>query len=332
MKRKKYIFIACSFALFITGCSKNTVSEETTAQTYNAEIENPSINIQNKNDSVDTIASYYTNFVIKDKYKVYTLTEKTESNDIAVPDWQPKDGMVIDVADMLNDMDDKMRKEGNTTKRIDFLRTKLKPNGMYIEKYGLQAMFLGYKPPYVKEYASDVFADTGRETESIKTTGMWDYLIYNNVKTVKKYDVFCISLNMYEGFYNNSNTTKVTIYGIPEETFENNLKETENFDNNPKFKSYTYPDISAISEKYHNGECRLDILADVELIESGNYYMDFTKIIADDEYKDMIMEIETTGEITDEYTYIRYGFGYKMDNEQVYSSWKAQNLEKFIYQ
>ena len=148
-------------------------------------------------------------------------------------------------------------------------------------------------------------------------------MLRDNNKVVDKFGVVCISVNMYEGFYNHSNTTKLFIYGIPEETFEN----SEKIDSG----KYQYPNRIAILKKYHNGECQLDTIVEIELTKSGNYYMDFSEIIEKDEYKDIIMEMELTGEITDEYTYAWYGFEYKITNEQAYQDWKAENVDKFIY-
>lgn len=329
MKRKAYIFAIFLFTLFFIGCNNN-ISKETKTQKYNTIIENPSVNNQNNSD---LLSSFYTNFVIKDNYKVYTITERTESNDIAVPNWLFKDNMVIDTADFINLMDDKM--SNSVIKRMDFLNGKLRPNGMIIDTREKRELFMKYKTPYVKEYMSsdNMFASAGQGRERTAFTGLWHYWQNDSGDVIDKYNVVCMSINMYEEFYNFSNTTKLFIYGVSEETFENNLLENfmEGENVNNKYKWYKQPDINAIIKKYHNGECQLDILAEIELTESGNYYMDFSEIIEKNEYKDIIIEMELTGEITDEYTYAWYGFAYKIDNEQAYQSWKQENKNKFIY-
>ncbi|WP_334089339.1 sugar phosphate nucleotidyltransferase [Helicobacter typhlonius] len=76
----------------------------------------------------------------------------------------------------------------------------------------------------IKEYTSSEFMNAGQVKEKIGVIGMWNYLLRDNNKVVDKFGVACISVNMYEGFYNHSNTTKLFIYGIPEETFENSEK------------------------------------------------------------------------------------------------------------
>ena len=308
------------FILFLTGCNNNNIPEETKTQEYNAVIENPGIDVQE--DSAP-LSSFYTNFVIKDNYKIYTITENTKSNNVAVPNWQFKDRIVIDTADFINLMDDKIFDA--VKKRRDFLNEKLRPSGMMTDKKEKRELFMKYKTPYVKEYMSsdNMFARAGQERERTAFTGLWHYGQNDSGDIIDKYNVVCMSINMYEGFYNFSNTTKLFIYGIPEETFEN----SEKIDSG----KYQYPNRIAILKKYHNGECQLDTLAEIELTESGNYYMDFSEIIADDKYKDIIIEMELTGEIMDEYTYAWYGFGYKIDNEQVYQKWKEKNKDKFTY-
>ena len=184
-------------------------------------------------------------------------------------------------------------------------------------------LFMEFKTPYIKEYTSDIFLQDAITSETISAEGLWDFLLRNNQEAVDKYDVVCVSVNMYEEFYRFSNSTKLLIYGVPEETFESNLS-TEN-------GRYKYPKTDTILEKYHNGECQLDTIVEIELTKSGNYYMDFSEIIEKDEYKDIIMEMELTGEITDEYTYAWYGFEYKITNEQAYQDWKAENIDKFVY-
>ena len=180
-----------------------------------------------------------------------------------------------------------------------------------------------FKTPYIKEYTSDIFLQDASTSETISAKGLWDFLLRNNQEAVDKYDVVCVSVNMYEEFYRFSNSTKLLIYGVPEDAFESNLS-TEN-------GRYKYPKTDIILEKYHNGECQLDTIVEIELTKSGNYYMDFSEIIEKDEYKDIIMEMELTGEITDEYTYAWYGFEYKITNEQAYQDWKAENIDKFVY-
>ena len=330
MKREAYVFAIFLFMLFLTSCNNNNISKQTKTEEYNTIIENPSVDIQKNSDD---LSSFYTNFIIKDNYKVYTITEKTESNDIAVPNWLFKDGIIIDTADFINLMDDKMFNA--VKKRQDFLNGKLRPSGMMIDKREKRELFMNYKTPYVKEYMScdNIFASAGQERERTAFTGLWHYWQNDSGDIIDKYNVVCMSINMYEGFYNFSNTTKLFIYGVSEETFENNLLENFMEDENVggKYEWYKQPDINAIIKKYHNGECQLDTLAEIELVESGNYYMDFSKIIEKDEYKDIIIEMELTGEVTDEYTYAWYGFAYKIDNEQAYQDWKAKNTDKFVY-
>lgn len=318
MKRKVYILIIGLCTLFITGCNGNSVPKEIKTQEYNLTLENPTVNIQN---NTDYLSSFYTNFVIKDNYRVYTLRDKTEITTMAIPDWQPESEAVIDTADFINMMDDEMF--DIAIERRKFLNKRIKPDGIFIGNQHKKEMSIAYKTPYIKEYTSVEFRNAGQVKEEISVIGMWDYLLRDNNKVVDKFGVVCMSVNMYEGFYNHSNTTKLFIYGISEEAFEN----SEKIDSG----RYQYPDRFSILKKYHNGECQLDILAEIELTQSGNYYMDFSEIIANDKYKDLIIEMELTGEITDEYTYAWYGVGYKIDNEQVYQRWKEKNKDKFIY-
>ncbi len=318
MKRKVYILIIGLCTLFITGCNGNSVPKEIKTQEYNLTLENPTVNIQN---NTDYLSSFYTNFVIKDNYRVYTLRDKTEITTMAIPDWQPESEAVIDTADFINMMDDEMF--DIAIERRKFLNKRIKPDGIFIGNQHKKEMSIAYKTPYIKEYTSVEFRNAGQVKEEISVIGMWDYLLRDNNKVVDKFGVVCMSVNMYEGFYNHSNTTKLFIYGIPEEAFEN----SEKIDSG----RYQYPDRFSILKKYHNGECQLDILAEIELTQSGNYYMDFSEIIANDKYKDLIIEMELIGEITDEYTYAWYGVGYKIDNEQVYQRWKEKNKDKFIY-
>ncbi len=319
MRKKAYILSIFLFILFISGCNNN-VSKEFITQEYNTMIQNPSMDIQNDNDS---LSSFYTNFVIKDNYRVYKIIQELDNLNIniAIPDWQPEGDAVIDTADFVNDLDDKM--SSNTYKRIDFLEKKLRPIGISVKRIDQKEWLMKYKIPYIKEYESDIVAEAGSNRERTYNMGVWDFLLQDNKETVNKYDVVCMSINMYEGFYNYSNTTKLLVYGVPEDTFESNL-EMEN-------GRYKYPNISMILKKYHNGECGLDILADIEVTKSGNHYIDFSELIEKDEYKDIIIEMELTGEISDEYTYVWYGFAYKIDNEQAYQDWKAKNADKFIY-
>ena len=320
MKKKVYISVISFLALFIIGCNDNNIPEEKNTQEHNITIENPSADVQNDKDS---LSSFYTNFVIQDKYRVYRIIEKSGNIDanIAIPDWQPEGDAVIDTADFVNMIDDEM--SDITQKRIDFLKEKLRPSGMSKEWKDSGQLFMGFKTPYIKEYTSDIYAKAASRTETISAEGLWDFLLRNNQKAVDKYDVVCVSVNMYEEFYRFSNSTKLLIYGVPEDTFESNLS-TEN-------GRYKYPKTDIILEKYHNGECQLDTIVEIELTKSGNYYMDFSEIIEKDEYKDIIMEMELTGEITDEYTYAWYGFEYKITNEQAYQDWKAENIDKFVY-
>ena len=320
MKKKVYISVISFLALFIVGCNDNNIPEEKNTQEHNIIVENPSIDIQNNKDS---LSSFYTNFVIQDKYRVYRIIEKSGNIDanIAIPDWQPEGDAVIDTADFVNAIDDEM--SDITQKRIDFLKEKLRPSGMSKEWKDSGQLFMGFKTPYIKEYTSDIYAKAASRTETISAEGLWDFLLRNNQEAVDKYDVVCVSVNMYEEFYRFSNSTKLLIYGVPEDTFESNLS-TEN-------GRYKYPKTDIILEKYHNGECQLDTIVEIELTKSGNYYMDFSEIIEKDEYKDIIMEMELTGEITDEYTYAWYGFEYKITNEQSYQDWKAENIDKFVY-
>ena len=320
MKKKVYISVISFLALFIVGCNDNNIPEEKNTQEHNIIVENPSIDIQNNKDS---LSSFYTNFVIQDKYRVYRIIEKSGNIDanIAIPDWQPEGDAVIDTADFVNAIDDEM--SDITQKRIDFLKEKLKPSGMSKEWKDSKQLFMEFKTPYIKEYTSDIFLQDAITSETTSAKGLWDFLLRNNQEAVDKYDVVCVSVNMYEEFYRFSNSTKLLIYGVPEETFESNLS-TEN-------GRYKYPKTDTILEKYHNGECQLDTIVEIELTKSGNYYMDFSEIIEKDEYKDIIMEMELTGEITDEYTYAWYGFEYKITNEQSYQDWKAENIDKFVY-
>ena len=320
MKKKVYISVISFLALFIIGCNDNNIPEEKNTQEHNITIENPSADVQNDKDS---LSSFYTNFVIQDKYRVYRIIEKSKNMDIniAIPDWQPEGDAVIDTADFVNMIDDEM--SDITQKRIDFLKEKLRPSGMSKEWKDSGQLFMGFKTPYIKEYTSDIFLQDAITSETTSAKGLWDFLLRNNQEAVDKYDVVCVSVNMYEEFYRFSNSTKLLIYGVPEETFESNLS-TEN-------GRYKYPKTDIILEKYHNGECQLDTIVEIELTKSGNYYMDFSEIIEKDEYKDIIMEMELTGEITDEYTYAWYGFEYKITNEQSYQDWKAENIDKFVY-
>ena len=320
MKKKVYISVISFLALFIVGCNDNNIPEEKNTQEHNIIVENPSIDVQNNKDS---LSSFYTNFVIQDKYRVYRIIEKSGNIDanIAIPDWQPEGDAVIDTADFVNMIDDEM--SDITQKRIDFLKEKLKPSGMSKEWKDSKQLFMEFKTPYIKEYTSDIFLQDAITSETTSAKGLWDFLLRNNQEAVDKYDVVCVSVNMYEEFYRFSNSTKLLIYGVPEDTFESNLS-TEN-------GRYKYPKTDTILEKYHNGECQLDTIVEIELTKSGNYYMDFSEIIEKDEYKDIIMEMELTGEITDEYTYAWYGFEYKITNEQSYQDWKAENIDKFVY-
>ena len=320
MKKKTYILFIAFLALFLVSCKDNNASEETQTQKHNINIENPSVDVQNGKDS---LSSFYTNFVIQDKYRVYKIIEKSKNMDIniAIPDWQPEGDAVIDTADFVNAIDDEM--SNITQKRIDFLKEKLRPSGMSKEWKDSGQLFMGFKTPYIKEYTSDIYVKAASRTETISAEGLWDFLLRNNQEAVDKYNVVCVSVNMYEEFYRFSNSTKLLIYGVPEDTFESNLS-TEN-------GRYKYPKTDTILEKYHNGECQLDTIVEIELTKSGNYYMDFSEIIEKDEYKDIIMEMELTGEITDEYTYAWYGFEYKITNEQSYQDWKAENIDKFVY-
>ena len=320
MKKKVYILLISFLALFIVGCNDNHIPEEKNTQEYNITVENPSVDVQNDKDS---LSSFYTNFVIQDKYRVYRIIEKSKNMDIniAIPNWQPEDAAVIDTADFVNAIDDEM--SDITQKRIDFLKEKLRPNGMSKEWKDSKQLFMEFKTPYIKEYTSDIFLQDAITSETTSAKGLWDFLLRNNQEAVDKYDVVCVSVNMYEEFYRFSNSTKLLIYGVPEDTFESNLS-TEN-------GRYKYPKTDTILEKYHNGECQLDTIVEIELTKSGNYYMDFSEIIEKDEYKDIIIEMELTGEVTDEYTYAWYGFAYKIDNEQAYQDWKAKNTDKFVY-
>ncbi len=320
MKKKVYISVISFLALFLVGCNDNNIPEEKNTQEHNIIVENPSIDVQNNKDS---LSSFYTNFVIQDKYRVYRIIEKSGNIDanIAIPDWQPEDDAVIDTADFVNEIDDEMSRV--TQKRIDFLKENLRPSGVSKEWKDSGQLFMGFKTPYIKEYTSDIYAKAASRTETIRAKGLWDFLLRNNQEVVDKYDVVCVSVNMYEEFYHFSNSTKLLIYGVPEDTFENNLS-TEN-------GRYKYPKTDTILEKYHNGECQLDTIVEIELTKSGNYYMDFSEIIEKDEYKDIIMEMELTGEVTNEYTYAWHGFEYKITNEQAYQGWKAENADKFIY-
>ncbi len=319
MKKKTYILLIVFLALFIIGCNDNNIPEEKNTQEHNITIENPNANIQNDKDS---LSSFYTNFVIQDKYRVYKIIEKSKNMDIniAIPDWQPEGDAVIDTADFVNAIDDEM--SDITQKRIDFLKEKLRPNGMSKEWNDSKEIFMGYATPYIKEYASDIVAETVSKRILIRTKSLWDFLLKDNKETINKYNIFCMSINMYEGFYHSSNTTKLSLYGVPEETFKETIKIEEG---KPVRDSYT------MLEKYNNGECKLDILMDIELTKSGNYYMDFSEIIANDTYQDIILKIELTGKVTDEYTYAWEGFEYKTVNEQAYQDWKAENADKFIY-
>ena len=127
MKKKVYISVISFLALFIVGCNDNNIPEEKNTQEHNIIVENPSIDVQNNKDS---LSSFYTNFVIQDKYRVYRIIEKSGNIDanIAIPDWQPEDDAVIDTADFVNMIDDEM--SSITQKRIDFLKEKLRPSGM----------------------------------------------------------------------------------------------------------------------------------------------------------------------------------------------------------
>ncbi len=321
MKKKIYILLIGFLALFIVGCNDNNISEEENTQEYNVTVENPSIDVQNNKDS---LSSFYTNFVIQDKYRVYRIIEKSENMDanIAIPDWQPEGEAVIDTADFVNAIDDEM--SDITQKRIDFLKEKLKPNGMSKEWKDSKQVYMGYAIPYIKGYTSDIIAEEAVSKRKLtKITKLWDFLLKDNQETINKYNIFCMSINMYEGFYRSSNTTKLLLYGVPEETF----KETIKIENGKSVSESS----ETILEKYNNGECKLDVLMDIEFTKSGNYYMDFSEIIANDTYQDIILKVELTGEITDEYTYAWEGFKYKTVNEQAYQDWKAENADKFIY-
>ena len=318
MKRKVYTLIICLFALSITGCNNNRKPEETKTQESSLTLENPSMNIQNNKDY---LGSFYTNFVVKDNYRVYTLRDKTEITYMAIPDWQPEGDAVIDTADFVNAIDDEM--SDITQKRIDFLKEKLRPNGMSKEWKDSKEIFIGYATPYIKEYTSDIVAETVNKRILIRTKSLWDFLLKDNKETINKYNIFCISINMYEGFYHSSNATRLLLYGVPEETFKDTIKIEDG-------KSVR-ESSETILEKYNNGECKLDILIDIELTKSGNYYMDFSEIIANNTYQNIILKIELTGEVTDEYTYAWEGFEYKTVNEQAYQDWKAENTDKFVY-
>ena len=321
MKRKVYTLIICLFALSITGCNNNRKPEETKTQESSLTLENPSMNIQNNKDY---LGSFYTNFVIQDKYRVYRIIEKSKNMDIniAIPDWQPEGDSVIDTADFVNAIDDEM--SDITQKRIDFLKEKLKPSGMSKEWKDSKQIYMGYAIPYIKGYTSDIIAEEAVSKRRLtETIGLWDFLLKDNKETINKYNIFCISINMYEGFYHSSNATKLLLYGVPEETFKDTIKIEDG-------KSVR-ESSETILEKYNNGECKLDILTDIELTKSGNYYMDFSEIIANNTYQNIILKIELTGEVTNEYTYAWYGFAYKIDNEQAYQDWKAKNTDKFVY-
>ena len=320
MKKKTYILFIAFLALFLVSCKDNNASEETQTQKHNINIENPSVDVQNGKDS---LSSFYTNFVIQDKYRVYRIIEKSKNRDIniAIPDWQPEGDAVIDTADFVNAIDDEM--SDITQKRIDFLKEKLRPSGMSKEWKDSKQIFMIYAIPYIKGYTSDIIAEEAvSKRELTRTIGLWDFLLKDNMETINKYNIFCMSINMYEGFYHSSNTTKLSLYGVPEETFKETIKIEEG---KPVRDSYT------MLEKYNNGECKLDILMDIELTKSGNYYMDFSEIIANDTYQDIILKIELTGKVTDEYTYAWEGFEYKTVNEQAYQDWKAENTDKFVY-
>lgn len=224
MKKKIYILLIAFLALFIIGCNDNNIPEEKNTQEHNITIENPSADVQNDKDS---LSSFYTNFVIQDKYRVYRIIEKSKNMDIniAIPDWQPEGDAVIDTADFVNAIDDEM--SDITQKRIDFLKEKLRPNGMSKEWKDSKEIFIGYATPYIKEYTSDIYVKAASRTETISAEGLWDFLLRNNQEAVDKYNVVCVSVNMYEEFYHFSNSTKLLIYGVPEDTFESNLS-TEN--------------------------------------------------------------------------------------------------------
>ncbi len=321
MKKKIYILLIAFLALFIIGCNDNNIPEEKNTQEHNITIENPSADVQNDKDS---LSSFYTNFVIQDKYRVYRIIEKSKNMDIniAIPDWQPEGDAVIDTADFVNAIDDEM--SDITQKRIDFLKEKLKPSGMSKEWKDSKQIYMGYAIPYIKGYTSDIIAEEAVSKRRLtETIGLWDFLLKDNKETINKYNIFCMSINMYEGFYHSSNATKLLLYGVPEETFKDTIKIEDG-------KSVR-ESSETILEKYNNGECKLDILIDIELTKSGNYYMDFSEIIANNTYQNIILKIELTGEVTDEYTYAWEGFEYKTVNEQAYQDWKAENTDKFVY-
>ena len=66
MKKKVYISVISFLVLFIVGCNDNNIPEEKNTQEHNIIVENPSVDVQNSQDS---LGSFYTNFVIQDKYR-----------------------------------------------------------------------------------------------------------------------------------------------------------------------------------------------------------------------------------------------------------------------
>jgi len=308
MKKYKCLPFICALMLLSFGCAQNPIAENNNAsqsEIKNSEIDNPTLEGIEKNNSV------YNNFVIKDQYKIYHIVAQSINLDIyaAVPNWAPEEDYVIDTADFQNMTDDNMFEI--TDKRIDILWDKLKPAGALVSRLKKYKVFLGYKSAYVEGYSSEEFINAKYEYDKVKTRLLWMPYIDDDVEQINDFDVGCLTINLYEGFYNNSNSAKVSLYGVTEELFE------EYKENEAAGKAHI------IDEK--------DLLNSTEITKSGNYYMDFSEIRAEKQYKNIVIQLEILGDVADEYTFASYYFGYEIDNDSTYREWKSENVNKFIY-
>ena len=319
MKRKLISILLCVAMLHVTGCSKQEQSDNT--QEY-IDITNPTITESGVKQSSDLYL--YKNAEIVDDYVLYPVDGMDIK--VAIPNWKKENVELVDV----NDMGNLGNTESGMLERMSLLCGKFKPMGAtaYAGYIGLNH-YITAGPQFILDTYDEVakggilkkdwrYISTAWESSTVTIDEKTEHVI-------KKADIECISVALYEGFYNNNPQANIKLYGITDEVYDRYLK-AEDVKSGVSYRFYR----KDLYEDYEAGKCELDILVDKDITESGRYYIDYKEVQGNKEYKQFLYVITYTNEPEEACAYSISSFQYDIQDEGTYNQWKEDNKQMFI--
>lgn len=231
-------------------------------------------------------------------------------------------GERVDIYDIKDMFIDGMASESNIFTNIGNIN---KPDGAEASRIGYAGLgiqiYQWTKPDYTHKDDTD-----GLRAEYL--TRAYTIGTRDNNLIISKSDVNCLNIALYEDWCDYRQKLTIKLYGVTEEQFDKYLKISEG-DRGIR----AHMDLRDIYDDHKSGKIPLAALAEKEITETGNYYVDYGDIQNGKEYKQILYVIETDCD-PDKYAFCVTGLEYDINESAIdkYNQWKEKNKELFFGQ